>query len=369
VKKSVSGSTTVYIGQTYECTNSQCTKYIISGTQIVAQISAAGTYYYHSDHLGSSSIITAGNDVAGKQAGDQIEDIFYYPYGENQTNYGEVNVRYKYTGKELDSEDGLYYYGARYYDPKLARFISADTIVPMPFYPQSLNRYSYVRNNPLSYTDDSGHYWEETDSGYEEYSGPSTEANTGRDQYLSYIYSTTASNPYALGYLSSTPYSYSITSTYDFTSISTYNITSVPTYVNSGSSGTGLYPEYTQVCIQNYLQENYGNFVANTLVPEFSGISIFTNTADWLKGAVISGAAKGAIVSLPWLAGKLATTTGNNLAAYPGMAGAAADALEVGAFWATTTATVRATGLYGIGAVGVFSTAVDAQARWECWDE
>ena len=48
-------------------------------------------------------------------------------------------------------------YHARYYDPLIGRFISADTIVPKPGDPQSLNRYSYVRNNPLKYTDPSGH--------------------------------------------------------------------------------------------------------------------------------------------------------------------------------------------------------------------
>jgi hypothetical protein len=51
----------------------------------------------------------------------------------------------------------LYYYNARYYDPKLARFISPDTIVPDPRNPQALNRYSYVLNNPLKYTDPTGH--------------------------------------------------------------------------------------------------------------------------------------------------------------------------------------------------------------------
>jgi len=49
------------------------------------------------------------------------------------------------------------YYGARYYDWVLGRFISADTIVPNQFNPQSLNRYSYVLNNPLKYTDPTGH--------------------------------------------------------------------------------------------------------------------------------------------------------------------------------------------------------------------
>ena len=51
----------------------------------------------------------------------------------------------------------MYYYGARYYDPALGRFIAPDTIVPEPGNPQSLNRYAYVNNNPLKYTDPTGH--------------------------------------------------------------------------------------------------------------------------------------------------------------------------------------------------------------------
>ncbi len=49
------------------------------------------------------------------------------------------------------------HYNARYYDPAIGRFISADTIIPNPTNPQDLNRYSYVRNNPINYTDPSGH--------------------------------------------------------------------------------------------------------------------------------------------------------------------------------------------------------------------
>jgi RHS repeat-associated protein len=52
---------------------------------------------------------------------------------------------------------GLYYYNARYYDPNIGRFISPDTIIPQPFNPQSLNRYSYCLNNPLKYIDPTGH--------------------------------------------------------------------------------------------------------------------------------------------------------------------------------------------------------------------
>jgi RHS repeat-associated protein len=61
----------------------------------------------------------------------------------------------QFTGQRLDGT-GLYYYGARYYDPTIGRFISADTIVQNPADPQSLNRYSYVFNNPLKYVDPSG---------------------------------------------------------------------------------------------------------------------------------------------------------------------------------------------------------------------
>jgi RHS repeat-associated protein len=60
-----------------------------------------------------------------------------------------------FTGQRLDST-GLYYYGARYYDPNIGRFMSPDSIVQSPNNPQTLNRYSYCINNPLKYVDPSG---------------------------------------------------------------------------------------------------------------------------------------------------------------------------------------------------------------------
>jgi RHS repeat-associated protein len=142
----------VYIGKLYECTSSVCTKYIFGGSQKIATKKQGVVYYYHTDHLGSSSVIT-------DSAGTKIEEIYYYPYGGTRINSGTVNVKHKFTGQEEDAETGLYYYGARYYDPILGRFISADTIVQNPFDPQSLNRYSYCINNPLKYTDPTGHGW------------------------------------------------------------------------------------------------------------------------------------------------------------------------------------------------------------------
>ncbi len=63
----------------------------------------------------------------------------------------------QYTGQKENLELGLYYYNARYYLPGVGRFISADTLVPNPTNPQSYNRYSYTLNNPVKYTDPTGH--------------------------------------------------------------------------------------------------------------------------------------------------------------------------------------------------------------------
>lgn len=64
---------------------------------------------------------------------------------------------YKFTGQREEASLGLYYYGARWYDPALGRFIQPDTIVPNPRDAQAFDRYAYVFNNPLKYTDPSGH--------------------------------------------------------------------------------------------------------------------------------------------------------------------------------------------------------------------
>ncbi len=107
--------------------------------------------FHHTDHLSGTSIDTDAN-------GNVIESVDYYPYGEiridNKTTTYEN--KHKFTGKELDESDNLYYYGARYYDPSIGRFISADPVDGDLSNPQSLNKYSYVMNNPLKYVDVTG---------------------------------------------------------------------------------------------------------------------------------------------------------------------------------------------------------------------
>jgi RHS repeat-associated protein len=153
VKKTAGTSSTVYIGSLFEKSSSgKTTKYIFAGANRIASKESTGsTYYYHSDHLGSSNVVT---DASATQVGFTE----FTPYGSTFRKTGTYDPKFKFTGKELDNT-GLYFYGARYYDPEIGRFISADTIVQAPYDPQSLNRYSYCRNNPINYVDPTGHSW------------------------------------------------------------------------------------------------------------------------------------------------------------------------------------------------------------------
>ncbi|MFH0860886.1 MAG: RHS repeat-associated core domain-containing protein [Candidatus Altiarchaeota archaeon] len=146
VKKVEGGHTTYYIGEHYEETDGQGTSYYFANGERVAKKNSTGIYYYLKDHLGSTSVIT---DAAGQEIARQS----YTPFGETIDN--AIN-KYLYTDQEYDIESGLYYYGARYYNPTIKRFTQPDTIIQDPYDPQTLNRYSYVRNNPLKYTDPSG---------------------------------------------------------------------------------------------------------------------------------------------------------------------------------------------------------------------
>ncbi len=86
-----------------------------------------------------------------------MTELRYYPWGDARYNVGSQVTKYQFTGHAWDGGTGLYFYGARWYDPSIGRFLSADTLVPSPGDPQSLNRYAYVLNNPLRHRDSSGH--------------------------------------------------------------------------------------------------------------------------------------------------------------------------------------------------------------------
>jgi len=87
--------------------------------------------------------------------------VRYYPCGNIRTREGTgLPTNKLYTGQQRETTAGLYYYGVRFYDADLGRFLSADSIVPGAGNPQNLNRYSYVLNNPIRYNDPTGHYAE-----------------------------------------------------------------------------------------------------------------------------------------------------------------------------------------------------------------
>ena len=154
VKKTVQGTTTVYIGQLYVCTDTACAKLIYAGAQRVAmvQVGSGSTSYFHADRLGSTSVLTNASGTAE-------EHNSYEPYGDLHTHTGTSDVAYKYTGQERDASTDLYFYQARYYAQGLGRFVSPDSIVQNPLDPQAFNRYAYARNNPVRYTDPTGHWW------------------------------------------------------------------------------------------------------------------------------------------------------------------------------------------------------------------
>jgi RHS repeat-associated protein len=82
-------------------------------------------------------------------------------WGEDRYTWGTTPTTYRYTGQRVEAGIGLYYYGARWYDAALSRFVQADTVVPKPENPQGFNRFAYVRNNPMRYIDPLGNEEEE----------------------------------------------------------------------------------------------------------------------------------------------------------------------------------------------------------------
>ena len=103
------------------------------------------TSYFQADGLGS---ITSLTNPAGTVAASYVYDAF----GNLTASTGTISNPFQYTGREFDSETGLYYYRARYYDPTSGRFVSED---PKRFL-SDVNFYRYVLNNPVLYVDPFG---------------------------------------------------------------------------------------------------------------------------------------------------------------------------------------------------------------------
>lgn len=123
-------------------------RYAFNG-QAIAERQNNSVFFTLNDHLGGA----VSNFGASWGTTQTRRDA----WGKERYRNGTIRSNYAFTGQRWDERLGLYDYNARYYDPSLNRFLSSDTIVPDPTDPQSLNRYSYVNNNPLKYSDPSGH--------------------------------------------------------------------------------------------------------------------------------------------------------------------------------------------------------------------
>ncbi|GJM65027.1 SpvB/TcaC N-terminal domain-containing protein [Persicobacter diffluens] len=107
-------------------------------------------YYFHPDHLGSSSFITDAS-------GEVYQHLEYFAYGETfvEEHSNTHRTPFLFNGKELDDETGLYYYGARYYDPRGSVWLSVD---PKAEKLLDQSPYNYALNNPVIYQDPNGEF-------------------------------------------------------------------------------------------------------------------------------------------------------------------------------------------------------------------
>ena len=110
--------------------------------------------YIFGDHLGSTSVTADAN-------GTLLSRTLYHPWGTVRYQTGALPTDYTYTGQYSYTDAfGLMYYNARWYDPALGRFAQADTLIPGAGNPLAWDRYAYTLDNPLRYSDPSGHCWD-----------------------------------------------------------------------------------------------------------------------------------------------------------------------------------------------------------------
>ena len=135
-------------------------------------------FYYHPDHLGSSSYIT-------NLDGEVVQHIEYVPFGEVfiEERNSIWNTPYLFNAKEFDEETGLYYYGARYYDSRLSLWISTD---PLQEKYVNITSYCYTYNNPVIFIDPDGRHVEVTKSKDGSYVVSGGKANKDQNIYENY---------------------------------------------------------------------------------------------------------------------------------------------------------------------------------------
>ena len=177
VVKKGSGGETLYINPWYVASLGRNSKQIFAGaTRIVTKLEqfpsgeGYGTgaknltsfyqYFYHPDHLGSTGFVTDAT-------GEVYQHLEYFPFGETWVDEvsDDTRVPYRFTGQEFDAETRLYYYGARYFDPRTSAWQNPDPALGKNFNrqsagnrfdPRNLNTFGYAYQNPLVLVDPDG---------------------------------------------------------------------------------------------------------------------------------------------------------------------------------------------------------------------
>ena len=137
----------------------QSARNIYGNNLVTRNAGGQSVYYMYNGHADVTALLkTDGTIMATYQYdafGNALDDT-------TKANLKDIENPYTYGGYRFDDESGLYYLNARYYDPATARFMSEDTYSGDPNDPLSLNLYTYCSNNPIAYTDPTGH-WKESD--------------------------------------------------------------------------------------------------------------------------------------------------------------------------------------------------------------
>ncbi len=130
--------------------NTKKTTYIWANTTLWCEVNNGVVYYHHTDHLGTTEVVTDENGTVVWEAG-------YEAFGSVLNEKGDSKFTPSYTGKFFDNASGLYYFNARWYDSELGKFTTQDPIR------DGLNWWNYCNGNPLIYTDPDGKFTQDAD--------------------------------------------------------------------------------------------------------------------------------------------------------------------------------------------------------------
>ncbi|KUO70373.1 MAG: hypothetical protein APF77_03395, partial [Clostridia bacterium BRH_c25] len=175
--KTIEGDKTIlykYNGEGYrveKAVNDQITKYMYEADKVILEVDGQGNETARNTYGSNILSRTVDNETAYymynghgdvtallSDTGNVLATYYYDAFGNPLETIGEISNPFRYAGYQYDEETGVYYLNARYYDPKIARFLTEDTYRGSAADPLSLNLYTYCANEPIKYTDPTGHF-------------------------------------------------------------------------------------------------------------------------------------------------------------------------------------------------------------------